>query len=111
MLIEDLIGVQQGKENYILFALLAHNEDKSLQIRIDAIGDNRWRQYTEFAVGEIYNFKRHFNSNEPPFDKRSDPMELWEYLRPGQKENETILPQILLYFWHNDEKLDMELDW
>jgi len=34
-----------------------------------------------------------------------------EKLRPGQKEDETILPQVLLYYWHKDGKLSMELDW
>lgn len=108
-MIQDLIGVLQGSEDYILFTLLACDEG-SLQIQIDKIGDQRWHKHTHFVVGGTYVFKRHFNSNEPPFDM-SDPMELWECLRPNQKEYETILPQILLYFWHKDGNLSMELDW
>lgn len=109
--IEKLLGISMGNDNYIVFVPISHNEDKkSLNIRIDRIIDERWIRYTTFQEGEIYEFQRHFNSNEPPFQQQ-DPMELWEWLRPEQKENETLLPQVLLYFWHKDNKLSMELDW
>lgn len=110
-MITDLIGVPQGDSSYIAFTAITYNpEDKSLRVRIDGIFDARWDRNTTFQAGQEYTFKRHFNSNEPPFTG-SDPMELWEHMRPGQKEDETILPQILLYYWHKDKRLSMELDW
>lgn len=111
MTIEELIGIQQGKDNYITYTPLAYNpDDKSLRVRIDQIDDDRWFRYSPFLENREYVFRRHFNSDDPPFS-RTDPMELWEYIRPEQKENEILLPQILLYFWHKDKKLSMELDW
>lgn len=110
-MIEDLLNSQQGHNDYIEFTPLSYDSKmKSLQVRIDYIGDGRWNAHTHFENGEIYEFKRHHNSNEEPFDN-IDPMELWEAMRPNQKDDELILPQILLYFWHNDNRLSMELDW
>jgi hypothetical protein len=109
--IEKLLDTKQGNDDYIVFTALSYDEEKrSLQVRIDQIGDDRWFRNTTFKEGNTYEFQRHFNSNEPPFTN-SDPMELWEHVRPEQKEGELILPQILLYFWHKDNRLSMELDW
>ena len=110
-MITDYVFIKQGTPDYIEFEVQAFFPDsKELLVLIESIGDRRWEAYTPFKPGHAYFFKRHWNSNNEPFDG-PDPMELWEYMRPGQKENETILPQVLLYYWHKDKKLDMELDW
>jgi hypothetical protein len=110
-LIDSLVGTKQGGEDYIVFTPMAFEpEKKSLEVRIDHIGDARWLAYTTFKEGETYIFRRHGNSDNT-INTSVDPMELWEWHRPGQKEDETILPQVLLYFWHKDNRLSMELDW
>ncbi len=108
--INDFIGVTCGEDDWLRFTVTAYNEtDRSLMVRIDAMGNDGWKRHTRWRDGKEYRFVRHFNSDEAPFD-RYDPMELWEWLRPGQKEHETILPQILLYFWHDQQLLSMEWD-
>jgi hypothetical protein len=108
--ITNLIGVPQVERDILYTALAFNPEDRSLRVRIDQIEDDRWFRLSPFLEGREYTFQRHFNSDDPPFTG-SDPMELWEYVRPEQKEGELILPQILLYYWHKDGKLSMELDW
>ena len=109
--IDNLLGKEQGSDDYLVFTALSFNpETKSLEVRVDRICDPRWLIQTHLEEGKTYIFERHGNSDEAPYNS-SDPMELWECLRPGQKANETILPQILLYFWHKDNRLSIELDW
>lgn len=105
--ITEQLGKTQGRDSWIVFRATGYNpETRELSIHIEKIGDPRWHNY--LTEGITYTFKRHGDSDEPEY-KSSDPLELWEL--PQGSEDELVLPQILLYFWHNDSRLSMEWDW
>ena len=106
-MIEELLGLPQ-KQDDIVFTVIDCDFKKNLKVRIDSMSYDRWKCY--FEEGNVYNFIRHSSSDDSS-KWQNDPMELWDYQRMGQQEFETILPQILVYYWHNDKKLSMELDW
>jgi hypothetical protein len=117
--IEEQLGKTQGRDSWIVFRATGYNpETRELSIHVEKIGDKRWHGYLDEGV--TYTLFRHDNSSEPPYDG-PDPMELWELPTKQKKwvegehvripEYDLVLPQILLYFWHNDNKLSMEWDW
>lgn len=116
MKIEEQLGQTQGKNDWILYKATGYNpETKELNVYIESIGDARWHQYLD--VGKNYTFEYHPNSNAEGID----PMELWDLPTKQKKwverehvaipEYDLVLPQILIYFWHNDSRLSMEWDW
>jgi hypothetical protein len=118
MKITEQLGKTQGCDSWIVFRATGYNpETRELAIHIEKIGDPRWWNYLD--EGMTYTFK-HDDSDEPQY-KEHDPLEMWK-LPTNQKkwiekehivipEYDLVLPQILLYFWHNDSKLSMEWDW
>lgn len=112
--IEEQLGKKQGDDSIVYRATAYNPETKELSIFIEKIGDSRWCNYLD--EGETYIFNCH---DEKPIHEGTDSLELWE-LPTEQKKwvNEShitvgdlVLPQILIYFWHNDNKLSMEWDW
>ncbi len=118
--IEEQLGKTQGREDWILYKATGYNpETKELNIYIEKIGDARWLNYLD--EGKNYTFFRHNEDSDGEDYKGPDPMELWELPTTQKKwtneehvsvpEYDLVLPQILIYFWHNDSRLSMEWDW
>lgn len=110
--IEDFIG-KVHDERDITYKIIGYDrETRKLTVEVSACHDF-WALYlmlineSKESTGRkpVYEMVRHFNSdsdeklNDP---NTHDPMELWEWRRPGQKDDEVFLPQILLYLWHKD---------
>jgi hypothetical protein len=112
--IESKLGLRQGKG--ITFRATGYNPTtKELTIHVEEIINPRWHKYLD--ENKTYTLFYHENSSP---DSKFDPLELWE-LPTNQKkwvneehvaipEYDLVLPQVLLYFWHNDDKLDLDWD-
>ena len=118
--ITEQLGKKQGRDSSIVYRATGYNpETKELTIHVDEIGDPRWQRYLDEGV--TYTFEIHPDSDKGPQFESSDPLELWELPTKQKKwvneshvaipEYNMVLPQILLYFWHNDSRLSMEWSW
>jgi hypothetical protein len=116
--IEDQVGKTHGSKNYIQFQVTGYNPlTKELHVYIEHIGDPHWHRYID--EGKNYILFRHGNSDDD--FSNEDPMELWELSTDQKKwvegdhiaipEYDLVLPQILIYYWHKDDRLSMEWDW
>jgi len=107
MKIEDKLGLRQG--NGITFRATGYNPTtKELTIHIEKIINPRWHKYLD----EDKTYVLFYHESSDP-DSKFDPLELWE-LPTNQKkwveEAHITIPQVLLYFWHNDDRLDLDWD-
>lgn len=108
MKIEDKLNLRQGEG--LVFRATGYNPTtKELTIHVEKIINPRWHKYLD--EDKTYVLEYHENSSV----SGPDPMELWELPTSQKKwveeehiaipEYDLVFPQILLYFWHNDDRL------